>query len=182
LNTINSQSQSESYIMGADIYVCLFMVGIVVLVIGISLIFEVNVAILILIIIGAIFAGIILIFLLSVSSQNLLNKMLTVVSNPLVSFISLSLLSIASIVLIPSEILRRLFIAGIALFGCWLICLPNFVRREFGRLLHDQLDTRSVDHDYLDTKRWTDVVYTCLGMVLFGVALIMQYFFIDVTS
>jgi len=165
----------------ADIYVCLFMVGIIVLVIGISLIFEVNVAILILIIIGAIFAGIILIFLLSVSSQNLLNKMLTVVSNPLVSFISLSLLSIASIILIPSEILRRLFIAGIALFGCWLICLPNFVRREFGRLLHDQLDTRSVKHDYLDTKGWTDVVYTCLGLALFGVSLMMQYFLIDLT-
>lgn len=165
-----------------DGYVILFMLGLIVFVIGISLIFEVSIAVLILIIICALFAAIILTYLLSASSQNLLNKMLTVVSNPLVSFISLSLLSIASIVLIPSETLKRLFTAGIALFGCWLICLPNFVRREFGRLLHKQLDTRSVDHDYLDTKGWTDVVYTCLGMVLFGVALIMQYFFIDLTS
>jgi hypothetical protein len=159
-----------------DFYACLFMLALIVLVIGISLIREVSIAILILIIIGSIFGAIILFFLMRAANQKVLNKMLEFSSIPLVTFLLTTALSLVSFFLIPSEILKRLIIAGIGLFACWLICLPNFVRREFGKLLHKQLDTKT------DAKDWTDIVYTCLGVALFGGALIMQYFFIDSIS
>lgn len=79
------------------------------------------------------------------------------------------------ILIIGSPITKRLVISGIAVVACWLILLPNFLRREFGMLIHAKLDTGL-------NPPWTDVIYGFIGVVLFIGALVMQHYLVDNAS
>ena len=80
---------------------------------------------------------------------------------------------LASILLIlGSPVMKRLVISGIAVVACWLILLPNFVRREFGRLLNSKLDTGL-------NPPWTDIVYGVIGVGMFVGALVLQHYLVD---
>jgi hypothetical protein len=71
-----------------------------------------------------------------------------------------------------STVMKRLVISGIAVVACWLILLPNFLRREFGRLIHPSLDTGL-------NPPWTDIIYGFIGVVMFIGALVMQHYLVD---
>jgi hypothetical protein len=74
-----------------------------------------------------------------------------------------------------SPVMKRLVISGIAVVACWLILLPNFLRREFGMLIHARLDTGL-------NPPWTDVIYGFIGVLLFIGALVMQHYLVDNAS
>jgi hypothetical protein len=76
------------------------------------------------------------------------------------------------VLIIGSHVMKRLVISGIAVVACWLILLPNFLRREFGMLIHAKLDTGL-------NPPWTDIIYGGIGVVLFIGALIMQHYLVD---
>jgi len=83
---------------------------------------------------------------------------------------------VASILLIlGSPVMKRLVVSGIAVVACWLILLPNFVRREFGRLLNSKLDTGV-------NPPWTDIVYGIVGVFMFIGALVLQHYLVDNAS
>ncbi len=71
--------------------------------------------------------------------------------------------------------MKRLIVSGIAVVACWLILLPNFLRREFGRLINSKLDTGL-------NPPWTDIVYSTIGVTLFIGALIMQHYLVENAS
>jgi hypothetical protein len=109
------------------------------------------------------------VFLMKKASPGTLNKVRYYASMPVVTFL-VTLGIGTSVVFTSNEVVKRVGIAGLALFGCWLITFPNFIRREMGITLNSIIDTGVA---------WTDPVYTGLGVVLFGVALVLQYFFVD---
>jgi hypothetical protein len=74
-----------------------------------------------------------------------------------------------------SPVVKRLIVSGIALVACWLILLPNFLRREFGRSINSKLDTGL-------NPPWTDIVYSTIGVILFIGALIMQHYLVENAS
>ena len=74
-----------------------------------------------------------------------------------------------------SPVVKRLIVSGIAVVACWLILLPNFLRREFGMIIHSKLDTGL-------NPPWTDIVYSTIGVILFIGALIMQHYLVDNAS
>ena len=82
-------------------------------------------------------------------------------------------IAVLTVVTVPNEVVRRLVIGGFALFACWLMTFPEFVKRELGKRLHPILDTGPA---------WTDSVYTSAGITLFIVALVAQYFYVDVAQ
>jgi hypothetical protein len=77
-----------------------------------------------------------------------------------------------TVLILGSTVMKRLVISGIAVVACWLILLPNFLRREFGMLIHAKLDTGL-------NPPWTDIVYGFLGVVMFIGALVMQHYLVD---
>lgn len=77
-----------------------------------------------------------------------------------------------TVLILGSTVMKRLVISGIAAVACWLILLPDFIRREFGRLLHPKLDTGL-------SPPWTDIVYGGIGVVMFIGALVMQHYLVD---
>jgi hypothetical protein len=77
-----------------------------------------------------------------------------------------------TLLILGSPVMKRLVISGIAVVACWLILLPNFLRREFGRLINTKLDTGL-------NPPWTDIVYGIIGVVLFIGALVMQHYLVD---
>jgi hypothetical protein len=74
-----------------------------------------------------------------------------------------------------SPVVKRLIVSGIAVVACWLILLPNFLRREFGMLITSRLDTGL-------NPPWTDIVYGIIGVILFIGALVMQHYLVDNAS
>lgn len=80
-----------------------------------------------------------------------------------------------TVLILGSTVMKRLVISGIAVVACWLILLPNFLRREFGMLIHAKLDTGL-------NPPWTDIVYGFIGVILFIGALIMQHYLVDNAS
>ena len=80
-----------------------------------------------------------------------------------------------TLLILGSTVMKRLIISGIAVVACWLILLPNFLRREFGRLIHAKLDTGL-------NPPWTDIIYGFIGVILFIGALIMQHYLVDNAS
>ena len=104
------------------------------------------------------------------SKSDMLNTMRDYASTPALTFLVTLGIGIASIVLTSNEVVKRVGIAFLAVVGCWLITFPNFIRQEMGKRLHTMIDTGVV---------WTDPIYTGIGILLFGAALMMQYFFID---
>ena len=79
------------------------------------------------------------------------------------------------LLILGSPVMKRLVVSGIAVVACWLILLPNFLRREFGRSIKDKLDTGL-------NPPWTDIVYGFIGVILFIGALIMQHYLVDNAS
>ena len=77
-----------------------------------------------------------------------------------------------TILILGSTVMKRLVISGIAVVACWLILLPNFLRREFGMLIDARLDTGL-------NPPWTDVIYGFIGVLLFIGALVMQHYLVD---
>lgn len=77
-----------------------------------------------------------------------------------------------TVLILGSTVMKRLVVSGIAVVACWLILLPNFLRREFGMLIHAKLDTGL-------NPPWTDIVYGFLGVVMFIGALVMQHYLVD---
>lgn len=77
-----------------------------------------------------------------------------------------------TVLILGSPVMKRLVVSGIAVVACWLILLPNFLRREFGILIHAKLDTGL-------NPPWTDIVYGFLGVVMFIGALVMQHYLVD---
>ena len=80
-----------------------------------------------------------------------------------------------TVLILGSPVMKRLVVSGIAVVACWLILLPNFLRREFGRLIHPNLDTGL-------NPPWTDIVYSTIGVVMFIGALVMQHYLVDNAS
>jgi hypothetical protein len=103
------------------------------------------------------------------SKSDVLNKIRDYASMPAVTFL-VTLVVGTTVVFTSNEVVKRVGIASLALVACWLITFPNFIRQEMGKTLHKIIDTGVA---------WTDPVYTGLGVILFGVALVLQYFFVD---
>jgi hypothetical protein len=80
-----------------------------------------------------------------------------------------------TLLILGSPVMKRLVVSGIAVVACWLILLPNFLRREFGMIIHSKLDTGL-------NPPWTDIVYSTIGVTLFIGALIMQHYLVDNAS
>jgi hypothetical protein len=99
------------------------------------------------------------------------SKFLNVIAGNTASVIATVGVAITVLVL-GSPVMKRLVISGIAVVACWLILLPNFLRREFGMLIHARLDTGL-------NPPWTDVIYGFIGVLLFIGALIMQHYLVD---
>jgi hypothetical protein len=99
------------------------------------------------------------------------SKFLNVIAGNTASVIATVGVAITVLVL-GSTVMKRLVISGIAVVACWLILLPNFLRREFGMLIHANLDTGL-------NPPWTDIVYGFIGVVLFIGALVMQHYLVD---
>jgi hypothetical protein len=99
------------------------------------------------------------------------SKFLNIIASNTTSVIATVGVAITVLVL-GSTVMKRLVISGIAVVACWLILLPNFLRREFGMLIHARLDTGL-------NPPWTDVIYGFIGVVLFIGALVMQYYLVD---
>ena len=102
------------------------------------------------------------------------SKFLNIISSNTVSVIVTVGVAIM-VLIIGSPVMKRLVISGIAVVACWLILLPNFLRREFGMLIHARLDTGF-------NPPWTDVIYGFIGVLLFIGALIMQHYLVDNAS
>ena len=103
------------------------------------------------------------------SKPDVLNKMRDYASTPALTFL-VTLVVGATVVFTSNEVVKRVGIATLGLVACWLITFPNFIRQEMGKTLHKIIDTGDA---------WTDPVYTGLGVILFGAALVLQYFFVD---
>jgi hypothetical protein len=80
-----------------------------------------------------------------------------------------------TVLILGSTVMKRLVISGIAVVACWMILLPDFLRREFGMLIHAKLDTGVA-------PPWTDIVYGFIGVVMFIGALVMQHYLVDNAS
>jgi hypothetical protein len=104
------------------------------------------------------------------SKQQLVDDVLYYASVPLVTFTLTLSLAMLTAFLVPNEAVKRLVIAGFAVFACWLIAFPDFVKQELGKQLHPILDPGPA---------WSDIIYTSAGILLFIGALIMQYFLVD---
>jgi hypothetical protein len=102
------------------------------------------------------------------------SKFLNIISGNTASVIATVGVAITVLVL-GSTVMKRLVISGIAVVACWLILLPNFLRREFGMLIHAKLDTGL-------NPPWTDVIYGFIGVLLFIGALLMQHYLVDNAS
>ena len=113
-------------------------------------------------------------FLMKNASPGTLNKVHYYASMPVVTFL-VTLGIGTSVVFTSNEVVKRVGIAGLALFGCWLITFPNFIRNDMGKTLVGKKLYPMIDPEVA----WTDPIYTGIGILLFGAALMMQYFFID---
>ena len=103
-----------------------------------------------------------------------INKLSWVMSNAAPIIVTVGV-AITLLTPLGSPVVKRLIISGIAVVACWLILLPNFLRREFGRLLNPKLDTGL-------NPPWTDIVYGFIGVIMFIGALIMQHYLVDNAS
>lgn len=107
-------------------------------------------------------------------SKHFESKFLNVIASNTTSVIATVGVAIMVLIL-GSPVMKRLVISGIAVVACWLILLPNFLRREFGMLINSKLDTGF-------NPPWTDIVYGFLGVVMFIGALVMQHYLVDNAS
>jgi hypothetical protein len=103
------------------------------------------------------------------------SKFLNIISSNTASVIVTVGVAITLLTPLGSPVVKRLVISGIAVVACWLILLPNFLRREFGMLIHAKLDTGL-------NPPWTDVIYGFIGVLLFIGALVMQHYLVDNAS
>jgi hypothetical protein len=114
-----------------------------------------------------------ILFGLKKSKPDLLNELLKYASYPIVTFALTVGMALLLVITVPNEVVKRLVIAGIAVFACWLMTFPQFIKQELGKRLHEILDTGPA---------WADPIYTGMGVVLFVTALVLQYLFVDLVS
>lgn len=116
------------------------------------------------------------------SKLDVLNKIRDYASMPAITFL-VTLIVGTAVVFTSNEVIKRVGIASLALVACWLITFPNFIRKELGKTLVGTTPEGKKLHPMVDTGvAWTDPIYTGLGVILFGVALVLQYFFVDAVN
>jgi hypothetical protein len=111
------------------------------------------------------------VFVVRPSNHFTLNKYLSWIfgnAAPIIATVGVAI----TLLILGSTVVQRLVISGIAVVACWLILLPDFLRREFGRLVTSRLDTGV-------NPPWTDIVYGSIGVILFIGALVMQHYLVD---
>jgi hypothetical protein len=122
------------------------------------------------ILLGVIMLLYFVLFALKKSKPDVLNELLKYASYPIVTFALTVGVALLAVITVPNEAVKRLVIAGFAVFACWLMAFPQFVKQELGKRLHIILDTGPA---------WADPIYTGAGVALFVIALVLQYFFVD---
>jgi hypothetical protein len=110
------------------------------------------------------------VFVVRPSNHFTLNNLSWIFGNaaPIIATVGVAI----TLLILGSTVVQRLVISGIAVVACWLILLPDFLRREFGRLVTSRLDTGV-------NPPWTDIVYGSIGVILFIGALVMQHYLVD---
>jgi hypothetical protein len=154
----------------------LAMAGVFILftaVIVVSFFFYFSIPVLMGMLLGALIVAYFALLAVKKSKPELLNEILYYGSLPVVTFTVTLGIAVLTVVTVPNEVVRRLVIGGFALFACWLMTFPEFVKRELGKRLHPILDTGPA---------WTDSVYTSAGIALFIIALVAQYFYVDLAE
>jgi hypothetical protein len=149
------------------------MLGVTVLfgaIIAVSFFYYFQIPILFGILLGVIMLLYFVLFALKKSKPDVLNELLKYASYPIVTFALTVGVALLAVITVPNEAVKRLVIAGFAVFACWLMAFPQFVKQELGKRLHIILDTGPA---------WADPIYTGAGVALFVIALVLQYFFVD---
>jgi hypothetical protein len=153
-----------------DLYAMLGMTVLFGAIIVVSFFYYLQIPILFGILFGIIILLYFVLFALKKSKPDLLNELLKYASYPIVTFALTVGVALLAVITVPNEAVKRLVIAGFAVFACWLMAFPQFVKQELGKRLHIILDTGPA---------WADPIYTGAGVALFIVALVLQYFFVD---
>ena len=153
-----------------DLYAILGVTVIFSLIIVVSFFYYLQIPILFGMLFGVLIVLYLVLFGLKKSKPDLLNELLRYASYPIVTFVLTVGVALMTVFAVPNEVVKRLVIVGFAVFACWLMTFPQFVKQELGKRLHIILDTGSA---------WADPIYTIAGIVLFIIALVLQYFFVD---
>jgi hypothetical protein len=95
----------------------------------------------------------------------ILNGVYSVMSHPIATFIFITLITLTMIATSGTAD-RQIFIIGLIVLSSWLVLFPQFVKRRFGLTLHPVFDLG-------------EGPYVSIGVVLFGAALVAQYFLIE---
>jgi hypothetical protein len=156
-----------------DLYAIAGMTVLFALILVLSVFFYFQIPVIFAIIIGLLILGYFVFFGLAKSKKSLLDKALYYASFPIVSFGLTVGMALLVVITVPNEVVKRLVIAGIAVFACWLMTFPQFIKQELGKQLHEILDTGPA---------WADPIYTGMGVLLFIAALVLQYLFVDLVS
>jgi hypothetical protein len=153
-----------------DLYAMLGVTVIFGLIIVVSFFYYLQIPILVGIVLGMLIVVYFVLFGLKKSKPDLLNELLKYASYPIVTFVLTVGVALMAVITVPNEAVKRLVIAGFAVFACWLMTFPQFIKQELGKQLHEILDTGPA---------WADPIYTGAGVVLFITALVLQYLFVD---
>ena len=128
-----------------DIYCILFVVVLFGGIIALSVFFYMGSTLLFFLILLGLIVLYVTLFVVRPSKHFELNKYLSWIfgnAAPIIATVGVAIM----VLIIGSPVMKRLVISGIAVVACWLILLPNFLRREFGKLIHAKLDTGSDQH------------------------------------